>query len=349
MTASRFVRAALAPIATLAAACCASPAYANSSPTTGADFYRLSSSRPALSVAAPGLLANDTDPDNDPLTALPIRDPDWGTVRIRRDGSFRYVPDPGHPGYDSFDYLASDGNSLTTWGHAYITLTRPPVAHEDEFAALTRVKRTLAAPGVLENDFAPEGHAELRRPPKHGTVKLHPDGAVDYRSDPGYVGRDRFRYAVVVEGEPHSTALAWIRVKASNRRPTAVPDDFSTPEDTSLEVAPPGVLANDTDPDGDPLTALPVTDPYGEGFFLWGDGSFEYAPPINYDSPVNFTYRVSDGLALSDPATSTIEIPAVNDPPYAEGDDYELFGAGGWISRLPACSPTTTTRLRAMP
>ena len=80
------------------------------------------------------------------------------------------------------------------------------------------------------------------------------------------MGTDDFRYAVVVDGERQSVATATIRVKASDRKPQAVADTLTTPEDVELDLAAPGVLTNDTDPDGDPLTAVWVDDPFGEYF-----------------------------------------------------------------------------------
>ena len=146
-------------------------------------------------------------------------EPYYGRLHLNADGSFRYRPDPLNPGYDNFDYWAYDGNSLATIGHVYLTLTRPPVARDDDYAALTGVRRREADPGLLVNDFAQEGHAELRRGARHGTATVRPDGAFDYTSDPGFVGTDDFRYAVVVDGERQSVATATIRVKASDRKP----------------------------------------------------------------------------------------------------------------------------------
>jgi len=64
-----------------------------------------------LNVAAPGVLANDTDADGDPLTA--VLDTYWlplhGNVTLNANGSFIYTPDPGYTGTDDFGYYADDG------------------------------------------------------------------------------------------------------------------------------------------------------------------------------------------------------------------------------------------------
>jgi len=85
-------------------------------------------------------------------------------------------------------------------------------------------------------------------------------------------------------------------VKASNVRPIAIEDTYETMEDTVLTMETPGVLGNDGDGDGDPLTVELVSEQFGDYFELRADGSFEYWPPSNYDSPVTFVYRISDGL-----------------------------------------------------
>ena len=63
----------------------------------------------ALNVAAPGVLLNDTDAENDPLTAQLDSSPSNGAVVLNADGSFTYTPDAGFLGVDTFTYSAYDG------------------------------------------------------------------------------------------------------------------------------------------------------------------------------------------------------------------------------------------------
>jgi hypothetical protein len=64
-----------------------------------------------LSVdAASGVLANDTDPEGDPLTAGLASNVSNGTLTLNADGSFTYTPNPGFEGSDSFIYVANDGD-----------------------------------------------------------------------------------------------------------------------------------------------------------------------------------------------------------------------------------------------
>jgi Ca2+-binding RTX toxin-like protein len=101
-----------------------------------------------------------------------------------------------------------------------------------------------------------------------------------------------------------------------NTPPTAVNDAYATDEDTTLTVPAPGVLANDTDEEGDPLTAELVSGPsHASSFALNANGSFTYTPEVNFFGADTFTYRAFDGAELSNLATVTITVRPVNDPP----------------------------------
>jgi hypothetical protein len=63
-----------------------------------------------------------------------------------------------------------------------------------------------------------------------------------------------------------------------NDCPSAFDDSYSTDEDVTLNVGSPGVLVNDNDPDGDPLTAVLDSDVSHGTLTLNSDGSFDYVP-----------------------------------------------------------------------
>jgi len=84
------------------------PAGANTAPTTTADSYSMNQDN-VLTVAAPGVLANDTDAEGNPLTAILVTNGTNGVVNLSANGSFTYTPNSGYTGSDSFTYKSNDG------------------------------------------------------------------------------------------------------------------------------------------------------------------------------------------------------------------------------------------------
>jgi hypothetical protein len=103
----------------------------------------------------------------------------------------------------------------------------------------------------------------------------------------------------------------------ANDVPVATDDAFTVAEDTTLTVPAPGVLANDTDVVGNPLTATLVNGVNHGTLTLHANGSFAYTPSAGFSGRDSFTYRASDGMALStNVATVTITVrPFACQPP----------------------------------
>src|SRR4051812_28113952 len=85
---------------------------ANRSPSAGNDSYSTNGGAP-LTVCAPGVLANDADPEGDRLTAALVSGPFNGTLGFQADGSFIDTPRPGFSGTDSFSYAAGDRDIMS--------------------------------------------------------------------------------------------------------------------------------------------------------------------------------------------------------------------------------------------
>jgi len=122
-----------------------------------------------------------------------------------------------------------------------------------------------------------------------------------------------------------------------NQAPVAVDDAFATDEDTTLNEPSPGVLANDSDGDMDPLTAILDSAPANaQSFTLNTDGSFDYTPNPDFNGSDSFTYVANDGQVDSAAATATITINPVNDAPVAVDDststdeDTQSAGQSRW-------------------
>ncbi|HLQ76701.1 MAG TPA: cadherin-like domain-containing protein, partial [Terriglobia bacterium] len=99
-----------------------------------------------------------------------------------------------------------------------------------------------------------------------------------------------------------------------NLAPTANDDIYVTNQNTPLIVAFSGVLANDTDVEGDALTAVLNSGPTHGTLTLNANGSFSYNATAGYTGSDSFTYRANDGTSLSTIATVTITIKQVSPP-----------------------------------
>jgi formylglycine-generating enzyme required for sulfatase activity len=97
-----------------------------------------------------------------------------------------------------------------------------------------------------------------------------------------------------------------------NAVPVAVADAYSVNQGVVLSVGAPGVLGNDSDADGDVLTAVLVTAPAHGTLNLSANGAFSYTPASGYVGPDSFTYRANDGTASSASATVTLTVRAVS-------------------------------------
>ena len=106
----------------------------NQPPVAADDSYSTTAGQ-TLGVAAPGVLSNDRDPEGQPLTAVLVTRTSHGSLTLRADGSFTYVPDKGFIGTDSFTYQATDGTLGSN--KATVTITVKPIKVHVKSIALT--------------------------------------------------------------------------------------------------------------------------------------------------------------------------------------------------------------------
>lgn len=116
-------------------------------------------------------------------------------------------------------------------------------------------------------------------------------------------------------------AYQLLSTAAPNQAPAASNDAWSMSAGATLDVAAPGVLGNDSDADGDGLTAVLANGTASGSLALNADGSFSYTPNAGFAGTDSFTYRASDGVLQSSSATVSITVnPVVNTPPLAVND-----------------------------
>ncbi len=280
-----------------------------------------------LTVSAPGVLANDTSPSGRPLTASDVTMPADGTLTFNANGSLTYVPNPGFVGSDSFTYHDSDGNntSNTATVTLSVTPTAPPVANNDAYSTPENTTLTVSAPGVLDNDVSPTGRTltpAVVSNPLDGTLTFNANGSFTYVPNSGFVGTDSFTYHDSDGNNTSNIATVTLTVTpAANQAPVANNDAYSTPEDTTLNVATPGVLSNDTSPSGNPLTPTVLTNPAHGSLTFNTNGSLTYVPVNGFVGSDSFTYHDFDGINSSNIATVTLNVTPTA-PPIANNDAY---------------------------
>ncbi len=284
----------------------------NDAPVAMADAYSTPADTP-LTVAAPGVLANDGDVEGDPLTAVLDTPPASGTLALGADGSLTYTPPAGFSGIVTATYHADDGQAGSAPARLVLFVgmgNTPPLVEDDAYTTNEDTPLLVAAPGVLGNDLDPEGApltAAVQVPPAHGTLALSAEGALTYTPELNWNGVVSFTY-VASDGELTATAVVRLTVEAVNDAPVAVVDAYTAISGTTLIVAAPGVLRNDGDADGDPLTAVLDTPPASGTLALSADGSLIYIPPAGFSGAVTFTYHADDGQAGSAPVVVTITV-----------------------------------------
>jgi hypothetical protein len=162
--------------------------------------------------------------------------------------------------------------------------------------------------------------------PAHGTLTLNSNGSFVYTPTTDYFGTDQFTYKLT-DGKAFSApaTVTLTVIPQANRAPSAMGDSYTTDEDTLLRVLAPGVLGNDSDLDGNLLTAQLITPPtHGTLALNPGTGYFTYQPYPNYHGSDSFTYKANDGHLDSDSVTVNLTVNSVNDVPVAVDDSYTM-------------------------
>ncbi|RZL00316.1 MAG: tandem-95 repeat protein, partial [Rubrivivax sp.] len=277
-------------------------------------------------LSGSSVLANDTDAEGDGLTAVLVQGPAHGTLVLNSDGSFTYTPDADFNGSDGFSYKASDGTDESNVATVTLTVNAvndAPVAVDD--GASVNEDGVLNGGTLLANDTDTEGNsltAVLVSGTSHGTLALNANGTFTYTPATSFNGTDSFTYKAW-DGTAYSgVATVTLTVNAVNDAPVAVDDGASVNEDGVLNGG--TLLANDTDTEGDSLSAVLVSGPAHGALTLNANGTFTYTPVAHFNGTDSFTYQAWDGTAYSGVATVTLTVNAVNDAPAAVNDSASV-------------------------
>ena len=257
---------------------------------------------------------------------------------IASDGTLTFTPAAGAIGSATVTVMAHDNGGIGPGGadtsapqtfQIQVTSSNSaPIASNDNYSASEDAALVIeSSAGLIANDVDAESSpltATLVIGPAHGSLVLSADGSFTYTGASNYNGPDSFTYRVNDGSLDSNISTVLITVVAVNDAPVASNNSYTTREDVRITSVLPGVLAGDTDIDSSVLNASVVTKPAHGTLTLNADGSFLYVPTLNYNGLDTFTYQANDGFALSNIATVTITLTAVNDAPLGVRDSYAV-------------------------
>src|SRR4051794_420812 len=296
----------------------------NNAPVANPDFY---SATKDTALSGTSVLANDSDADGDALTAVLVSGPAHGTLSLAADGTFTYTPTTGYSGADSFTYRAGDGLAQSDVTTASINVidpatNQPPVTSGDTYAVPHA--GVLIASSVLGNDSDPDGNtlvATKLTEPAHGTLTFASDGTFTYVADSTSTGPDSFTYAAG-DGLTSSAPTTVTLTGPADQAPVGQPDAYPVSSSGTLDGT--SVLGNDSDADGDALTAVLMAGPANGTLTLNPDGTFHYQAAAAFAGVDTFSYQATDGRLAS--AATTV---ALTVAPRSGGASTGSGGGGG--------------------
>ena len=283
------------------------------------------------------VLINDTDDYQGTLyiNINPLVNPQHGSVALSESGDFTYTPRANFNGNDAFSYQVINELGMIDTGIVEITINAvndAPIALDNTYNISDDGTLLIAAPGLLNNDSdIDQDQLTLDTTPvslpSKGALTLASDGSFEYIGSANMQGADSFQYRIVDPQGAEAIASVTINAQDQNSPPTAVNDNYSLDEDTTLIVdTSQGLLANDTDPNNDTFIiddTYSVTPAHGQ-LQLATDGSFSYIPDANYYGIDEFKYQVIDTLGATATATATLTINSTPDNPNAQKDEYQF-------------------------
>jgi VCBS repeat-containing protein len=322
----------------------------NNPPTAVSDAYSTNEDT-ALIVAPSGVLANDSDAEGYSITAVKVSDPSHGAVTLNSNGSFTYTPEANYNGGDSFTYRAYDGTDYSSPVTVAITVnavndapsfTKGPDQTVLEDAGLQTVNTWATGLSAGPSDESGQVLDFIVSNNNNSLFSAQPaiaaNGTLTFTPAANANGTATVTVSIHDSGgisnggvDTSGTQTFTVTVTSVNDPPVAADDAaYSTDENAELNQAAPGVLGNDTDIDGNPLTAVLVSNVSHGTLVLKADGSFTYTPAAGFTGSDSFTCKANDGTADSNVVTVTIEV-TQPEPPTISSLDHLKAAPGETI------------------
>ena len=284
---------------------------------TGGDPRTFGVTGDVLFVAPAGSLGG-THADDDPLT-FNIVQPPRGTLVPSSNGSFTYTTlanDCSAP--DPFTYTVSDGLLTSPPATVQLNITcvnDTPSATNATYAATEDIPLVQGAVGGLKAyttdvELSPLTFTKVTGP-AHGTVTVNGDGS--FRFDPALnsCATETFTYKANDGTDDSNTATVTISMACENDVPKTGADLYLGIDGAKITISAPGLLSNDTDVEGNPLTVVAGTfNTPGGTLVLNANGSGTYTAKAGFSGDDAITYTAKDSLGASSTGTVTFRIQA---------------------------------------
>ena len=274
-------------------------------------------------VALPIVLTG-SDPDNDPLTFVIVTPPANGTLTGTAP-NVTYTPRVNYNGTDSFTFKVNDGKNDSSAATVSITVkpvNDAPVATPQSVQVVEDTPKQITLGGT-DVDGDTLSFMVVTQPANGTLTGTAPN--LTYTPKLDYNGPDTFTFKVNDGKVDSAPATVSITVGAVNDPPTANAQQVTTDEDTSKQITLTG-----SDPDGDTLTFMIVTPPT-KGTLSGNAPNLLYLPNPNVNGTDSFTFKVNDGKVDSAPATISITINPVNDPPVVVVPGAQMVDEGAQL------------------
>jgi subtilisin family serine protease len=282
------------------------------------------------------VLANDSDPEGDPLFVLSTGPAAHGNAFQGESGGLIYAPHSNYHGPDAFTYTIGDGRGGTSTATVRITVlpvndapraTNQPATTPEDVATPITLAGTDA-----ENDPLTYVVVTL---PAHGTLSGTPP-ALTYTPANNDNGPDSFTFRANDGTLNSNVGTVSITVTAVNDAPVALPQIVVLDEDTAKSITLTG-----SDVEGTALSYAIVSPP-AHGALSGTPPAITYTPSPNYNGADSFTFVASDGSVQSNLATVSITVTPVDEPPpSALAVDMSVSADGsGTVSTEPFSTAT---------
>ncbi len=296
-----------------------------------------------------------SDVDGDGLTIAAATLPSWLTLTDNGDGTATLsgTPTNSEVGNHGVVLTVSDGTTTTTQSFTIAVGNTNDAPTFDSTAITSATEDSTYSYSITTSDVDGDSLAITATTlPSWLTLTDNGDGTATLTGTPtnSEVG-DHSVVLTVSDGATTATQSFTITVSNTNDAPVATNDTAQVDEDTSLAG---NVLANDSDVDGDSLTASLINDVSHGSFTLNADGSFSYTANADFNGTDSVTYEITDGNGGTSRATVIITVNAVNDAPLFEStavttatesvaynytiitDDVDLDGVAITAATLPS-------------